>query len=187
MLGRLDEAIEHLQEVMDEEGIDPRKGLPQELFLFATTLLPCPNIDLFITDNKHRLLLTWREDEFYGKGWHIPGGCLRLKETLDNRIQHTALNEIGTKVIYDTDNFVTREGMVKHPRPWLRNDLQRSHNISMLFFCTLPDGFDPITNVNNSPARGDLRWFDAFPDNLLGAHKDLYGDIIENYFKEPTI
>lgn len=54
-LDRLDEESEHLQKVMDEEGVEPRNGLPQELFLFATTLIPCPNIDLLITDDKHRL------------------------------------------------------------------------------------------------------------------------------------
>ena len=32
---------------MDEGNVDPRNGLPEELFWFATTLVPCANIDLF--------------------------------------------------------------------------------------------------------------------------------------------
>ena len=47
---RLYEAICNLQNVMDEEGGDPRVGLHQELFHFATTLIPCSNIDIFITE-----------------------------------------------------------------------------------------------------------------------------------------
>lgn len=72
MSEKITKAIEYLQSVMNEEGVDPTKGLPKELFHFATTLMPCTNIDLFIT-RRNSLLLTWRDDEFYGKGWHIPG------------------------------------------------------------------------------------------------------------------
>jgi hypothetical protein len=36
----LQEAIQNLQLIMNEEGVDPTNGLPQELFLFAMTLIP---------------------------------------------------------------------------------------------------------------------------------------------------
>lgn len=182
MSEKINLAIEQLQKIMDEEGIDPTKGLPKELFHFATALIPCANIDLFITRG-NQLLLTWRDDEFYGQGWHIPGGCLRMRETLDNRIQETARNEIGTEVIYDPNSFFTREVMVTEDRPWLKNQLERSHNISMLFDCRLPDGF----KVNNTDAdehmAGYIKWFDQVPPDLLEAHKSLYGDIIDLFFK----
>jgi len=177
-------AIEQLQKAMDEEGIDPTQGLPQELFHFATSLIPCANIDLFITDDKKRLLLTWRDDEFYGKGWHIPGGCLRLKESLDYRIQETARSEIGTTVFYDKSQFITREGIIDYEHPWMTNQLIRSHNISMLFFCHIPDNFC-IENISNGElSSGDAKWFECMPEDLLFVHRALYGDIIENYFKE---
>ena len=178
----LHEAIRNLQLVMNEEGIDPTNGLPQELFLFATTLIPCTNIDLFVTDENRRLLLTWRDDEFYGQGWHIPGGCLRLKETLDNRIQQTAINELGSKVIYDRD-FITRETMATEERSQLTNQLERSHNISMLFFCRFPEGYEVKNKENDEHTRGYLKWFDHTPADLLKAHKGLYGDIIDGFFE----
>ncbi len=155
------EAIQNLQLVMNEEGVDPTKGLPQELFLFATTLIPCANIDLFVTDENRHLLLTWRDDEFYGQGWHIPGGCLRLKETLDHRIQHTAINELGSQVVYNRDNFITRETMATEDRPRLKNQLERCHNISMLFFCHLPEGYEIKNKGNDEHTRGYLKWFDT--------------------------
>ena len=47
MSERLLQAINELQKAMDEGNVDPRNGLPEELFWFATTLVPCANIDLF--------------------------------------------------------------------------------------------------------------------------------------------
>lgn len=183
MYEKVNRALENLKKAMDEEVVDPTQGLPQELFVFATTLFPCPNIDLFITRGNN-LLLTWRDDEFYGKGWHIPGGCLRLKESLEHRVQQTALNEIGTEVIYDKDHFITREAMVKEYRSELNNQLERCHNISMLFYCQLPCEFEPIISKRKMPFRGDLKWFAHTPENLLEAHRILYGDIIDKFFKE---
>lgn len=84
---RVSETVKHLQEVMEQENIDPRKGLPEDLF-FATSLIPLVNVDLFVHEGK-KILLSWRDDEFHGKGWHIPGGCIRLKETCEDRIQLT--------------------------------------------------------------------------------------------------
>lgn len=82
----INQAIEQLENVMNEEGIDTTKGLPKEFFHFAATLILCDNINLFIT-RSNQLLLIWRDDEFYGQGWHIPGGCIRMRETIDKRIQ----------------------------------------------------------------------------------------------------
>ena len=168
---------------MDEESIDSTKRLPQDLFVFATTLLPCPNIDLFITRGR-RLLHTWRDDEFYGKGWHIPGGCLILKETLEYRIQKTAVYEVESEVIFDNEHFITCEAIVAEYRVGIENQLERCYNISMLFNCQLPDGFEPAINTRDEPVRGDFRWFDHTPENLLEAHRILYGDIIDKYFEE---
>ena len=30
----------------------------------------------------------------------------------------------------------------------------------------------------------DAKWFNSLPSDLLKAHKDLYGDILENWFNE---
>ena len=75
---RLQEAIEAVERILLEMGTDPAYGLPEPLFLFATTLMPVVNVDLLVADEQRRLLLTWRDDVHYGKGWHIPGGCVQL-------------------------------------------------------------------------------------------------------------
>lgn len=177
------QAIDQLRAVMDKEGIDPTRGLPEELFLFATTLMPCANIDLFITNDDHQLLLTWRDDPFYGQGWHIPGGCLRLKEPLDKRIQLTAMREIGTRVICDDTSFATRELIITDDRPRLKNQLERCHNISMLFNCRLPEGFEIKNQSDDEHINGYIKWFDHCPSDLLCSHKVIYGDIINGFFE----
>jgi hypothetical protein len=59
--------------MLDSWALDPRSGLPEELFLFVSRLVPMVNVDLFISDDQGRVLLTWRDDEIFGAGWHVPG------------------------------------------------------------------------------------------------------------------
>ena len=55
---------------------NPECGLSDEVFLSLTRLTPMINVDLLIRDGAGRVLLTWREDQFYPAGWHIPGGII---------------------------------------------------------------------------------------------------------------
>lgn len=49
-MSKVEQAVKNLEKAMSEEGVNPINGLPEELFVFATTLMPVPNIDLFITN-----------------------------------------------------------------------------------------------------------------------------------------
>ena len=87
--------------MLDSWALDPRGGLPEELFLFISRLVPMINVDLFISDDQGRVLLTWRDDAIFGAGWHIPGGMIRYKETAEDRIHATALEELGAEVAFE--------------------------------------------------------------------------------------
>ncbi len=176
-------AIERLRAVMTEQNINPRRGMPEELFSFATTLIPFSNVDLFVTDKNHRLLLSWRDDDLFGKGWHIPGGCVRMHETLDYRIQQTAINEIGCKVSYDPSIYKVIEWHGDNPLLSDRDQLIRSHSISILYYCTLDSEIKTITGKQESQL-GQLRWFDHCPEDLLDRHKEIYGELIKEYFDD---
>ena len=56
-------------------------------FFLVSSFVPIVNIDLFVTNNNREVLFSWRSDLHHGKGWHIPGGCVRLKETLLDRVE----------------------------------------------------------------------------------------------------
>lgn len=176
MSEKIRDAINNLRIAMEEEKIDPQRGLGEELFVFSSSIVPVVNVDLFITNNENKLLLVWRDDKYSGKGWHIPGGCVRLKETLEERIVKTAQNEIGFDVIFDKEPIAVREDINHEDRYWLNNQLERSHNISFLYDCKLPTGC--TINENDQ-----IRWFSSVPDNLLQQHKMLYGDIISSFFE----
>ncbi len=178
MYEKVKESILQLQNAMKEEGVDPTKGLPEELFIFSTTLVPIVNIDLFVTNEKKQILLSWRDDIYHGKGWHIPGGCVRLREKLETRVIKTAEKELGVPIEYNRNPIAVREIMEPDIRPGLSNQLERCHSVSFLYECSVKPGYTVPKVVDGV----ELRWFDSLPDNLLKVHIDLYGDIIENYF-----
>lgn len=87
---------------MSRNGVDPENGLGDELFCFVSTLMPVTNVDLIIINERRQILLSWRDDKDYGQGWHIPGGCIRFRETFKDRIQKTAMHELGTSVAIES-------------------------------------------------------------------------------------
>src|SRR5436305_7642155 len=89
----------------------PAGGLPEEFFLFLSRYTPLINVDLLIQDDRRRTLLTWRQDERYGAGWHVPGGIIRYKETAEARIRATAQRELGAEVEWDPDPIAIEQSM----------------------------------------------------------------------------
>ncbi len=178
-MSELSEAIAYIKKSVIDGDINPTEGLPEELFLLASSLVPIVNIDLFVTNERHEVLLSWRSDLHHGKGWHIPGGCVRMKETLSVRVKKTALDELGTLVIYNPQPILVREGINDTYRPGLENQLERSHGISFLYECRLPDGY----NMPDEYKGTRFSWFNSIPDNLLDVHKRLYGDYLQKWFQ----
>lgn len=71
------------------------KPLGKELFEFCSSIVPVLNVDVLLVNSEERYLLTWRDDDFYGPGWHVPGGVVRHKETLENRVKQVVKTECG--------------------------------------------------------------------------------------------
>lgn len=165
--------IINLQHSMNEEGVNPRNGLPLDLFEFATTLLPFVNVDLIIQNQAGHILLSWRDDKHYGAGWQIPGGIIRMKETIDERIQKTAIREIGCEVEYEKNPLIVHENIIHEHRDGLKNQLERAHNIALVYSCRVSDDYVINNRDKAETDEGYLRWFDKFPENLLDCHKAL--------------
>lgn len=161
------EKIAGLKAEMQKEQIDPVKGLGSELFLFASTLTPIVNVDLLVTNARGEILLSWRDDPHCGQGWHVPGGCIRLNETFEARIQKTALAELGAEVEFDPTPVGVYEIFAKNYRGGIADQRERAHFITLAFHCTLPETYqiDPIRLQYETV--GSLRWFLELPENLL--------------------
>ena len=161
----------------EREKINPTEGLPFEVFEWISSMVPIANVDLLILNDKNEVLLSWRDDEYYGKGWHIPGGCIRFKETLEQRIQKTAESEIGTRVITDYKPIATREVIVGKGQD---TPIKRAHHIAILYECRLPDGFEIANEDKDEQTAGYLKWFSEVPENILQVH-EAYFDVMDEY------
>ena len=158
-------------------------GLSEDIFLLVSTLTPLINVDLFIVDNKSRVLLAYRDDEYCGTGWHIPGGIIRHKEKIEERIQKTAIQELGAEV-----NFMPQPIKIVQQ---LLDQRVRDHFISLLFKCTVTEKFD-IERKNyglEETTSGYLKWFDEYPNsinesmNTLVYSQSAYFDFLQEWFK----
>src|SRR5262245_30283459 len=113
---------------------DPHLGLPPDVFHFATRIVPMINVDLLVQDERGRTLLTWRDDDVFGAGWHVPGGIIRFKETAAQRIAACARDELGAAVTCDPTPMLVSE--------FITTQRTRGHFISLLYRCTLASDLD---------------------------------------------
>jgi ADP-ribose pyrophosphatase YjhB (NUDIX family) len=145
---------------------NPQQGLPEEIFLFASRIMPVINVDLLIQDPAGRTLLTWRDDEYFGRGWHVPGGVIRYKEMAADRIRACAREELSTEVAFEAAPLMVMEYIGEKP--------SRAHCISLLYRCTLLSppaehlrADRPEPRAGEAPRPGEWRWHAGCPPELL--------------------
>ena len=108
------------------------------------------NVDLLIKNKKKQTLLIWRDDKYYGPGWHIPGGIIRFKETFSSRIHKVAESELGMSVSHTKDPITIKELFAK-------NRDVRGHFITFLYECcpkSEPDISRKYNGVNPKMVNG---------------------------------
>ena len=105
----LTSAIQKLKDETEKEGIEQEKGLGTELFHFSSTLASVANVDLLITDNAGRVLLSWRDDFQTESGWHVPGSCIRFREPLEDAVERCARSELGAEVTHSVESIKVYE------------------------------------------------------------------------------
>jgi colanic acid biosynthesis protein WcaH len=163
-LNRVDDALRRGIEILEAGQDDPRRGLPRDVFLFVSRIVPLVNVDLLIQDDRSRTLLTWRHDEFFGPGWHVPGGMIRYKELAADRIRNCAREELGADISCDPAPVLVSET--------IHAQNTRGHFISLLFRCRLlgpPD--DARRAASHPPSPGQWRWHERCPPDLLEAQR----------------
>lgn len=148
---------------------DPSLGLPEDIFLFVSRLVPMVNVDLLIKDEDGRTLLSWRDDAICGKGWHVPGGIVRHKETFHQRILKVAETEIGATVKFDAEPIAINQVFGDHAT--------RGHFISLLYRCFLSRSFAPKNEGLALTDVGYLMWHNKCPGNLITL-QDIYRSYI---------
>ena len=166
--------MDNYEKIMNElRQIDARNGLPENVFLAISTLVPIPNIDLFIRNKQGQILLSWRDDAYFGKGWHIPGGCIRFKETMIERVIETARAELHSEVEVNPVPLAIKDVIMgkDESAPKLR-----AHHLAVLFECKLPEEYELSNQGRAETEAGYLKWFAKIPENMLKVH-DCYREI----------
>ena len=156
------------------KNIEARKGIGENLFLSISQLTPIINVDIILERKKdNSILLTWRSDDFYGPGWHVPGGIVRYKERLIDRLKYVARHELML------ENLMFKGPIDFHQMFNFQRNI-RGHFISFVFKSTL-DGDPPvqIKAKDNKLIDGHWRWFKHCPDNFIKNQKSL-----KKYFKK---
>lgn len=146
--------------------------LPENEFLYISSRTPLINVDMLILDENGDVLLSWRDDEYCGIGWHIPGGIIRHGETMRERLEITAERELGFIPMFEqtpckiTEIFLEQE--------------YRNHFISHLFRgkCSRID----VKTVEVPVNHGDLRWFDHYPEEGIVYSQAPYKEYLKEYF-----
>lgn len=133
------------------------------------SLTPIVNVDILIVKER-KILLSWRDDERCRAGWHLLGGCVRLKEILEQRLHVCAKSELGTYVLCDMKPVLITENIEP------KRDRVRTHFISFLYQC-VPVKIAQLRLVDNQEIKGHLGWFDYIPKHLLPV-QDFYRGMI---------
>lgn len=144
--------------------------LPQHLFDYLSSITPLVNVELILKDPQSSVLLTWRDDGLYGPGWHLPGGIIRHKETIAERILQVASSECGLSDFKSCQ--LLQLNQVMNPN----RDL-RGHFISFVF------GLETDSPFKLSPpelSNGSRKAFTYTPPNLIQQHQ-RYRQLIDEF------
>jgi len=178
MLELENDEIELLRKITSRLAGTTGKELGTTLYHFCSALVPSVNVDIILRDEQDRLLLSWRDDEFYGPGWHVPGGVLRHKETLGSRLGKVLSRELSIESVDLTDHLANPAQVreVFHPERCVRG-----HFLSILFDFKLSQ-----VNSDLKPqeviSKGRIEFFRSPPENLIKEHAHLYGDYFAKNF-----
>jgi colanic acid biosynthesis protein WcaH len=157
--------IKKILDLLESLIKNPSVGLPEDIFLFTSRITPLINVDLLIKNEQNHTLLTWRDDGYYPPGWHIPGGIIRYKETIADRIHAVASTELNVDVKFEKDPLAINELI----NPSRRN---RGHFISLLHKCTLISSPDNNLRYEKGiPRPGEWAWHNKCPDNIISVHE----------------
>ncbi|MDD5012080.1 MAG: NUDIX domain-containing protein [Candidatus Nanoarchaeia archaeon] len=157
---------------LEEQITDARKGLPEEIFLFASSITPLVNVELLIKDENGRTLLSWRDDKYAGKGWHIPGGIVRFKESLEERIQKVAKEEIGTQIEFEPNPIAIKQVILEQNT--------RGHSLAFMYKCFLNSKYTLENKGLTEKDAGYLKWHEFCPNNLIKV-QEIYREFINDY------
>lgn len=150
------------------DAMEGTAGIGKNLFESISRLTPAVSVELIIKSQDQKSnLLTWRDDELYGPGWHVPGGVVRFKETLSARVDKVLKQEIAASA-------KKIEGPIGFHEIFNEQRDKRGHFICFVYKVILSE--DPPIETraqDRTIVDGNWRWFTNCPDNLIKNQRPL--------------
>lgn len=153
----------------------PTSGLPHHLFEYVSSIVPIVNVDLIAHRPERGIIMSWRDDGYYGPGWHLPGGCLRYKESLISRLHKVAESEIAVKSVLTDVTWIGAYQCMHATR-----DI-RGHFITFVYSAVLENEDIPVYSQShlNGLRHGDVYFHLRWPDNVISQH-ERYSRVFNN-------
>ena len=126
------------------------------------------NVDLLVKNEKGHVLMSWRDD-MCGQGWHVPGGIIRYKERIHDRIIKVGESELHTTVSHDEVPLMINEIILEQR--------VRGHFISLLFKCYVPDDYVIDNGEIRKGQAGFLKWIEKCPEDFVMGQRDIYNTL----------
>lgn len=124
------------------------------------------NVDILVRNKeKTKVLLVWRDDEVFGKGWHVPGRVIRFGKTIEDALRDCAEIELGVRI---DEEFRLVE--VKQTIGSEHSSGERGSGINLLYETFIDEASYP-----NRP--DEIEWFSTVPEQVLDVHKKLVGEL----------
>jgi colanic acid biosynthesis protein WcaH len=155
-----------------EREVSDAKRLPLEIFKFVSRHAPLVCVDLLIQNKQRQTLMTWRDDVYFGHGWHFPGGVVLHKESLIEHAKRVAREELQVQIRVDPIPL----GFLQY---FHQDRAERGHQLIFLMRCHSESPPNPIYRFQEgtAPRIGQWAWHSKAPDDLLPVQR-AYADIL---------
>lgn len=139
-----------------------------EEFKSIYSKVPRLTVELLV-QTEEGILLTKRAIDPYKGCWHIPGGTVYYKETLEDALKRVAKNELGVEV--EVEKFM---GFIYYPN--LIQDQGFDWPVGSAYLAKITGG-----KPSNSDQGEEVRFFRNIPENMVPSQGEflLLHDLIE--------
>lgn len=107
----------------------------------------------------------------------MPGGCVRFKETFEDRVRKVAEKKFGIADLTFEHEPIKVFEIFSNKKKNITNQNERAHFITLVFRCEAPVDYQIDNGCLNESDAGNIKWFDNAPEDLLEI-QDCYRAII---------
>lgn len=138
----------------------PKQPFSYDEFKSIYSKVPRLAVDLII-QSEQGILLSMRQIPPYKGQWHLPGGTVYYKESIENAVHRFADEEVGVKIeIKELLGYITYNSEEK--------ERGFGYSVALAFLCKLTSGTPRASEQGN-----DFTYFKEIPENTVIDQKEF--------------